>query len=174
MTEHQRRKLTLSLLISPHVLRLSLHSFMRNTLSQPSIELFLRPLLLPLSLSPSLMAMTEPHSPSVPLQSFTSIYLLFKTVLSSVFVRYLSLPSSSPFGQILGSSHGRLEGGLHKFPVVVSPSSTQHLCFSQSDLFSVSPLAFQLLFSPSLALSFSLSFVSWCCSRLNSDFSAQA
>lgn len=170
MTEHQRRKLTLSLLISPHVLRLSLHSFMRNTLSQPSIELFL----LPLSLSPSLMAMTEPHSPSVPLQSFTSIYLLFKTVLSSVFVRYLSLPSSSPFGQILGSSHGRLEGGLHKFPVVVSPSSTQHLCFSQSDLFSVSPLAFQLLFSSSLALSFSLSFVSWCCSRLNSDFSAQA
>lgn len=171
MTEHQRRKLTLSLLISPHVLRLSLHSFMRNTLSQPSIELFL---LLSSSLSPSLMAMTEPHSPSVPLQSFTSIYLLFKTVLSSVFVRYLSLPSSSPFGQILGSSHGRLEGGLHKFPVVVSPSSTQHLCFSQSDLFSVSPLAFQLLFSPSLALSFSLSFVSWCCSRLNSDFSAQA
>lgn len=171
MTEHQRRKLTLSPLISPHVLRLSLHSFMRNTLSQPSIELFL---LLSSSLSPSLMAMTEPHSPSVPLQSFTSIYLLFKTVLSSVFVRYLSLPSSSPFGQILGSSHGRLEGGLHKFPVVVSPSSTQHLCFSQSDLFSVSPLAFQLLFSPSLALSFSLSFVSWCCSRLNSDFSAQA
>lgn len=59
MTEHQRRKLTLSPLISPHVLRLSLHSFMRNTLSQPSIELFLlppsspplRPLLLPLSLS---------------------------------------------------------------------------------------------------------------------------
>lgn len=95
-TEHQRRKLTLSPLISPHVLRLSLHSFMRNTLSQPSIELFL---LLSSSLSPSLMAMTEPHSPSVPLQSFTSIYLLFKTVLSSVFVRYLSLPSSSPFGR---------------------------------------------------------------------------
>lgn len=59
MTEHQRRKLTLSPLISPHVLRLSLHSFMRNTLSQPSIELFLlppsspplRPLLLSSSLS---------------------------------------------------------------------------------------------------------------------------
>lgn len=79
--------------------------------------------------------------------SLNRIQLVFLSLYVPVFPKpALSLLSSLSFQRTLRLKHERLEGGLHKFPGIVAFSSflSQHaaptiFCFSQSDLFSVTP-----------------------------------